>query len=93
MSVSTVLDSFFKAELAVLKSDFVKDVVPILQTANNIVASNPTVLNLIAQVQSVKVQIMALEPQVLQDEIKALDVWLAAELNALANPPPPPPAA
>jgi len=88
----SLLTDLFDAQLAVLKSDFKTDLVPAIQQANNLIAANPTVLNLVAQAQKVLVDAMAEGPKVGQDEIKALATWVNTQLQDLASPPPATPA-
>lgn len=83
----SLLTDLFDAQLAVLKSDLKADLVPVIQQANNLIASNPTVLNLVAQAQKVVVEAMAEGPKVGQDEIKALATWVNTQLQDLASPP------
>lgn len=78
----------FNAQKAILLSDIRNEALPILQKAANLLASNPTRLNLIAQAMSVVAQLQALAPGVAQDELKALTAWVNTELQDLANPPP-----
>lgn len=88
----SLLSDLFAAQLAILKSDLANDVVPTIQKANNLIAANPTIINVLAQAQSVQVQLLAEAPQIAQDEIKGLATWLNNELQQLAAPPAPAPA-
>jgi hypothetical protein len=88
----SILTDLFDAQLAVLKSDLAKTLIPQIQQANNLIASNPTELNLLAQAEAIVVNAQADAPGILQDEIKALAQWLNSQLQQLANPPPAPPA-
>jgi len=84
----SLLTDLFDAQLAVLKSDLSKDLIPVIQQKNNLIAANPTVINVIAQAEAIVVEAKAEAPQVLQDEIKALAQWVNTELQQFANPPP-----
>ncbi|MGH8217321.1 MAG: hypothetical protein ACREUT_01940 [Steroidobacteraceae bacterium] len=84
----SILTDLFDAQLAVLKSDLAKALVPLIQQKNNLIAANPTILNVIAQAEAIVVEAKAEAPQIMQDEIKALAQWVNIELQALANPPP-----
>lgn len=86
----SILTDLFDAQLAVLKSDLAKTLVPQIQQANNLIASNPTELNLVAQAQAIVVNAEADAPGILQDELKALASWVNTQLQVLANPPPAP---
>jgi hypothetical protein len=87
--VSLITD-LLDAQLAILRSDFKNDLLPPIQQANNLIASNPTEINLIAQGGKILQDIMAEGPTVLQDEAKGLATWLNGQLQQLANPPPAP---
>ena len=89
----SILTDLFDAQLAVLKSDFATDLVPTLQKANNLIAANPTTLNVVAQANAIVAAAIAEGPKVLQDEIKALSAWVNTQLQQLATPTPAPAAA
>lgn len=84
----SLLTDLFAAQLAVLKSDVAKTLVPQIQTAVNNIASNPTALNVVAQADYIVASAVADAPGILQDELKALSGWVQTELQQLANPPP-----
>lgn len=84
----SILSDLFKAQMAIVKSDLAKDVIPEVQQANNLIASNPTILNVIAQAQKIVVDVKAEAPQLLQDEIKELAQFVNSELQKLAAPAP-----
>lgn len=86
----SVLTDLFDAQLAVLKSDIAKEVLPAIQTAANNIASNPTLINVVAQADGVVNALITNAPGILQDELKALASWVNTQLTALANPPPAP---
>lgn len=86
----SLLTDLFDAQLAVLKSDLKAQLIPQIQTANNNIASNPTLLNLVAQADGIVANTIADAPGILQDEIKALAAWVNTQLTELANPPPAP---
>lgn len=84
----SLLTDLFDSQLAILKSDFAADIVPAIQKANNLIAANPTVLNVIAQASSILVSAESELPKLGQDEIKALAVWVNSKLQQLAAPAP-----
>jgi hypothetical protein len=84
--VSLITD-LLDAQLAILKSDFAKDLLVPIQQANNLIASNPTEINLIAQGGKILQDIIAEGPTVLQDEAKGLATWMNTQLQQLAAPP------
>jgi hypothetical protein len=86
----SLLTDLFDAQLAVLKSDVAKTLIPQIQAANNNIASNPTILNLVAQADGIAADAIAAGPGILQDEAKALAQWVNTQLQDLANPPPAP---
>jgi hypothetical protein len=86
----SLLTDLFDAQLAVLKSDIAKDLIPQIQTAVNNIASNPTLLNVVAQADVIAAAAIGAAPGILQDELKALAGWVNVELTRLANPPPAP---
>ena len=83
----SLLSDLFDAQLAVLKSDLAKDLIPKIQTANNLIAANPTLINVVAQGQSILTALISEGPTAMQDEIKALAQWINGELQQLAAPP------
>jgi len=82
----SILTDLFDAQLAILKSDVATDLIPAIQKANNLIASNPTELNLIAQANAILVVIVADLPKIGQDEVKALTTWVNNRLQTLAAP-------
>jgi hypothetical protein len=86
----SLLTDLFDAQLAVLKSDVAKELVPQIQIAVNNIASNPTLLNVVAQADVIAADLIGAAPGILQDELKALAAWVNVQLNQLANPPPAP---
>ena len=86
----SLLTDLFDAQLAVLKSDVAKTLIPELQTAFNNIASNPTALNVVAQADGIAADAVVAGPGILQDELKALAQWVNTQLQDLANPPPAP---
>lgn len=84
----SLITDLLDAQLAILKSDFAKDLLAPIQQANNLIASNPTELNAIAQGGKILQDIVAEGPTVLQDEAKGLATWLNSKLQQLANPTP-----
>lgn len=82
----SLLTDLFDAQLAVIKSDLAADVIPAIQKANNLIAANPTVINLIAQANQILVTAEAELPKLGQDEIKALSLWVNSKLQQLAAP-------
>jgi hypothetical protein len=83
----SLLTDLFDAQLAVLKSDFSTDIVPVLQKSTNLLASNPTELNLVAQATQILATGATELPKLGQDELKALAQWVNAQLQRLATPP------
>jgi hypothetical protein len=83
----SLITDLLDAQLAILRSDFAKDLLTPIQQANNLIASNPTELNTIAQGQKILADLIAEGPTVLQDEVKELATWLNTELQQLAAPP------
>jgi len=82
----SILTDLFDAQLAILKSDVATDLIPAIQKANNLIASNPTELNLIAQANAILVVIVADLPKIGQDEVKALTTWVNNRLQTLTAP-------
>ena len=89
----SVIADLLDAQLAIIKSDFAKDLLAPIQQANNLIAANPTELNALAQGQKILALLIAEGPTVLQDEVKGLANWLNGKLQQLAAPPATPPAA
>jgi len=89
----SVIADLLDAQLAIIKSDFAKDLLAPIQQANNLIAANPTELNALAQGQKILALLIAEGPTVLQDEVKGLANWLNGKLQQLAAPPTTPPAA
>lgn len=85
----SILTDLFDAQLAVLQSDFKEDLLPIIQQANNLIASNPTELNIVAQAAKILQDVIAEGPKLGQDEIKSLTAWVNSQLQRLASPPVP----
>lgn len=88
----SLITDLLDAQLAIIKSDFAKDLLAPIQQANNLIASNPTELNALAQGQKILALLIAEAPNVLQDETKGLATWLNSKLQQLANPAPATPA-
>ena len=86
----SLITDLLDAQLAILRSDFAKDLLAPIQQANNLIASNPTELKTIAQGQKILADLIAEGPTVLQDEAKGLATWLNSQLQQLANPAPAP---
>lgn len=82
----SLITDLLDAQLAIVKSDFAKDLLTPIQQANNLIASNPTEINAIAQGQKILTDLIAEGPTVLQDEVKALATWLNTRLQTLATP-------
>jgi hypothetical protein len=89
----SILTDLFDAQLAVLESDLAKDLIPSVQKSVNLIASNPTVLNVVAQAEAIVINAQAEAPQLVQDEIKALAGWVNSKLQQLAAKAPASPAA
>lgn len=83
----SLITDLLDAQLAIIKSDFAKDLLIPIQQANNLIASNPTELNALAQGGKILQDMIAEGPTVMQDEVKGLATWLNARLQALATPP------
>lgn len=83
----SLITDLLDAQLAIVKSDFARDLLAPIQQANNLIASNPTEINAIAQGQKILTDLIAEGPTVLQDEVKALATWLNTRLQTLATPP------
>lgn len=84
----SLITDLLDAQLAIIRSDFAKDLLIPIQQANNLIASNPTELNALAQGQKILADLIAEGPTVLQDETKGLATWLNTQLQQLANPAP-----
>lgn len=83
----SLISDLFAAQLAIVKSDFAKDLLIPIQQANNLIAANPTALNAVAQGQKILTLLIAEGPTLLQDEVKQLANWVNQELQQLAAPP------
>lgn len=88
--MNSILTDLFAALAAVLKSDLRTQALPQIQQAMNLIAANPTMLNLLAQADALRANLASDVPGILQDELKALDTFVTNELQQLAAPPPPP---
>jgi len=86
----SLLTDLFDAQIAVLKSDLAKTLIPQIQNANNLIAANPTIINVVAQADGIVAAATADAPGIMQDEIKALATWVNSQLQQLAAPPPAP---
>lgn len=84
----SLITDLLDAQLAILKSDFAKDLLAPIQQANNLIASNPTELNAVAQGGKILSLLIAEGPTALQDEAKGLATWMNAKLQQLAAPAP-----
>lgn len=79
----SLLTDLFDAQLAVLKSDFKADLLPMLQKSVNLFASNPTEINLVAQATQILATGAAELPKLGQDELQALAQWVNNRLQQL----------
>jgi hypothetical protein len=84
----SLLTDLLDAQVAILESDIKTDLVPLVQQSNNLIASNPTVANVVLQGQRMLVNLIAEGPKVAQDEVKELASWVNTKLEAWAAPPP-----
>lgn len=82
----SLITDLLEAQLAIIKSDFAKDLLGPIQQANNLIASNPTELNAVAQGGKILAVLIAEGPTVLQDEVKGLATWMNSKLQQLATP-------
>lgn len=86
----SVLGSVVQSLVAVAKADFGAKVLPLIATAAQNMASNPTALNIAAQLTVLNAGILGAAPSLIQDELKALADAISnavvAEQQALSAP-------
>jgi hypothetical protein len=81
--MSAVFSGILQTLIAVAKGDAAKLVLPLLANFLNSIATNPTEINIIAQLASFEAGLLAVLPQIGQDEIKALAAQIQAEATSL----------
>lgn len=80
------LSAIFSSLVAIAKADAAKAILPSLAAFFNSIATNPTEINIVAQLAQLQVSVMAALPGIAQDELKAIASLLSAEATALLAP-------
>jgi hypothetical protein len=81
--MSATFSSILATLIAVAKGDAAKLVLPLLANFLNSIATNPTELNIVAQLAAFEAGLLTVLPQIGQDEIKALAAQIQAEATSL----------
>jgi hypothetical protein len=81
----STFSAILQALITVAKTDAQKLVLPLLANFLNSIATNPTEINIIAQLASFEAGLLAVLPTIEQDELKELSSILQTEATSLLN--------
>jgi len=83
MSVTTQLGTFFQQVLTAVKTDVIKDALPVINAFLVSIEKNPSQANVVAQAMAFEVNLLAALPNLQVDVTKDVATLVQTELNTL----------